>query len=156
MRLGFRFKCNWTFLLKNTTHHVITYSVSLQVFLQLEILSEQRRKSKLCPTCFIKLNQNFYDSAEVYNWHDGNNNNLRTIEAQIMQKLKNNEARPKFTGSCRKMRVVDKTVNCCFYIANCPWRKITQTNIHTWKNLTKKVKEVKNPEEERTRRVSKL
>ena len=26
-------------------------------------------------------------------------NNLRTTEAQIVQKLKNNEARPKFTGS---------------------------------------------------------
>ena len=28
-----------------------------------------------------------------------NKNSLRTIEAQIVQKLKNNEARPKFTGS---------------------------------------------------------
>ena len=28
-----------------------------------------------------------------------NKNSLRTIEAQIAQKLKNNEARPKFTGS---------------------------------------------------------
>ena len=35
----------------------------------------------------------------MYNWHDGNKNNLRTIEAQIVQKFKNNEARPKFTGS---------------------------------------------------------
>ena len=26
-------------------------------------------------------------------------NSLRTIEAQIVQKLKNNEARPKFTGT---------------------------------------------------------
>ena len=32
-------------------------------------------------------------------WHGGNKNNLRTIEAQIVQKFKNNEARPKFTGS---------------------------------------------------------
>ena len=30
-----------------------------------------------------------------------NRNSLRTIEAQIVQKLKNNEARPKFTGSYR-------------------------------------------------------
>ena len=30
---------------------------------------------------------------------------LRTIEAEIMQKLKNNEARPKFTGSYKKKRV---------------------------------------------------
>ena len=43
------------FLLKNTTHHIITCGVSLQVFLQLEILSEQRRKSKLCRTCFMTV-----------------------------------------------------------------------------------------------------
>ena len=35
-------------------------------------------------------------SVEVYNWYDGNKNNLRTIEALIVQKIKNNEARPKF------------------------------------------------------------
>ena len=29
-------------------------------------------------------------------------NSLRTIEARIVQKLKNNEARPKFTGSYKK------------------------------------------------------
>ena len=32
-------------------------------------------------------------------------NSLRTIEAQIVQKLKNNEARPKFTGSYKKKSV---------------------------------------------------
>ena len=32
-------------------------------------------------------------------------NSLRTIEAQIVQKLKNNEARPKFTGSYKKTSV---------------------------------------------------
>ena len=31
-----------------------------------------------------------------------NKKSLRTIEAQIVQKLKNNEARPKFTGSYKK------------------------------------------------------
>ena len=31
-----------------------------------------------------------------------NKNSLRTIEAQIAQKVKNNEARPKFTGSYKK------------------------------------------------------
>ena len=31
-----------------------------------------------------------------------NKNSLRTIEAQIVQKRKNNEARPKFTGSYKK------------------------------------------------------
>ena len=33
-----------------------------------------------------------------------NENSLRTIEAQIVQKLENNEARPKFTGSYKKKR----------------------------------------------------
>ena len=33
-------------------------------------------------------------------------NSLRTIEAQIVQKLKNNEARPKFTGSDKKKKRV--------------------------------------------------
>ena len=37
-----------------------------------------------------------------------NKNNLRTIEAQIVQKLKNNEARPKFTGSYKKKSVQTK------------------------------------------------
>ena len=43
------------------SHHAITSKcgVSLQVFLQFETLSEQRRKSKLCRTCF-------YNSGEVY------------------------------------------------------------------------------------------
>ena len=40
----------------------------------------------------------------MYNWHDRNKNNLRTIEAKIVQKLKN-EARPKFTCSYKKKRV---------------------------------------------------
>ena len=44
--------------------------------------------------------------AEVYNWHDGNKKNLRTIEAQIVQKLENNEPRPKFTGSYKKIACV--------------------------------------------------
>ena len=35
-----------------------------------------------------------------------NKNSLRTTEAQIVQKLKNNEARPKFTGSYKKKRVL--------------------------------------------------
>ena len=33
-------------------------------------------------------------------------NSLRTIEAQIVQKLKNNGARPKFTGSYKKKKRV--------------------------------------------------
>ena len=35
-----------------------------------------------------------------------NKNSLRKIEAQIVQKLKNNEARPKFTGSYKKKKRV--------------------------------------------------
>ena len=35
-----------------------------------------------------------------------NKNSSRTIEAQIVQKLKNNEARPKFTGSYKKKKRV--------------------------------------------------
>ena len=34
-----------------------------------------------------------------------NMNSLRTIEAQIVQKLENNEARPKFSGSYKKKSV---------------------------------------------------
>ena len=37
-----------------------------------------------------------------------NKNSLRTIEARIVQKLKNNEARRKFTGSYKKKRVVSR------------------------------------------------
>ena len=33
-----------------------------------------------------------------------NKNSLRIVEAQIAQKLQNNEARPKFTGSYKKKR----------------------------------------------------
>ena len=46
---------NCKYLLKNTTHHVITCDVSLQVILQLETLSEQRRKSKLCRMCYMTV-----------------------------------------------------------------------------------------------------
>ena len=37
-------------------------------------------------------------------------NSLRTIEAQTVQKLKNNEARPKFTGSYKIKRVKDLAI----------------------------------------------
>ena len=53
--------------------------------------------------------ENFYDSDEVYNWHDGNKNSLRTIEAQVCPK--NNEARPKFAVHIKKA--------CSTIIANC-------------------------------------
>ena len=38
-----------------------------------------------------------------------NKNSLRTIEAQIVQKLKDNEARPIFTGSYKKKCAVGYT-----------------------------------------------
>ena len=37
-------------------------------------------------------------------------NNLRTGEAQIVRKFKNNETRPKFTGSYKKKACIFKTV----------------------------------------------
>ena len=40
-----------------------------------------------------------------------NKNSLRTIEAQIVQKLKNNEARLKFTGSYKKKKSVSGVVS---------------------------------------------
>ena len=39
-----------------------------------------------------------------------NENSLRTIEAQIAQKLKNNEARPKFTGSYKKKKACNELI----------------------------------------------
>ena len=47
-----------------------------------------------------------------------NKNSLRTIEAQIVQKLKHNESRPKFTGSYKKKRVFgvfSGVISYCFY-----------------------------------------
>ena len=59
LRIGFRCKCNCKLLLKNTSHHVITFGVSMQVFLKSETLIEQRKMIKtVLPV--------FYDSAKVY------------------------------------------------------------------------------------------
>ena len=63
------------------------------------------KKIKTAPHMFLKTTLKLLWSAKLYNWRDGNKNNLRTIEAQIVQKLKN-EARPKFTGSYKKKRVL--------------------------------------------------
>ena len=43
--------------------------------------------------------------AVIIDGHDGNKNNLRTIEAQIVQNNKNNEPRLKFTGFYSKKSV---------------------------------------------------
>ena len=43
-----------------------------------------------------------------------NKNSLRTIEAQIVQKLKNSEARPQFTGSYKKEKRVSTVIYSIF------------------------------------------
>ena len=68
--------------------------------LPLETLSEQR-KSQLCRTCFMTVVKGVYGNNKPLL----NKNSLRTIEAQFVPKRKNNEARPKFTGSYKKKRV---------------------------------------------------
>ena len=52
----------------------------------------------------------FIQSICSDNLHDGTRAILKTIGAQIVQKLKNNEPRPKFTGSYKKERVPQGTV----------------------------------------------
>ena len=39
-----------------------------------------------------------------------NKNSLKTIEAQIVQKLKDNEAQPKFTGSNKKQACTSRRI----------------------------------------------
>ena len=48
-----------------------------------------------------------------------NKNSLRTIEAQIVQKLKNNEARPKFTGSYKKKKACNPIALLSLRVNNC-------------------------------------
>ena len=62
-------------------------------------MSGEESKNCMCRTCFMTVA--VAKCIHVY----GNNkpllnkNSSRTIEAKFVQKLKNNEARPKFTGS---------------------------------------------------------
>ena len=98
MRFGFRYKYNCKFLLKNTTRcckRVIRISCAKLCFSTL--------------TCCRPAAKPYLDYQHFCgdNWHDGNKNNLRTIEAEIVQKLKNNETRPKFTGSYKKEKRVE-------------------------------------------------
>ena len=53
---------HFTFFLLYFLHHIIKCGVSLQVFLQLVTLSEQRRKSKRCGTCFMTVPKCTYDN----------------------------------------------------------------------------------------------
>ena len=60
-------------------------------------MSEQRRKSKLCRICLMIVPKRIYGNNNI--------NILRTFEAQIVQKLKNNEPRPKFACSYKEKSV---------------------------------------------------
>ena len=75
----------------------MAFHCRMQVFriLPLETLSERRKKSKLYRTCFVTVAKCIYGNNKPLL----NKNSLRTIEVQFVQKLENNEARPKFTGS---------------------------------------------------------
>ena len=46
------------------------------------------------PQIAVNLDYTIVEKACTVWKHDGNKNNLRTIEAQAMQKLENNEPRP--------------------------------------------------------------
>ena len=47
---------------------------------------------------------------------DGNKNKLRTIEAQIVQKRKNNEPQPKFIGSYKKEACILRISGLSYFI----------------------------------------
>ena len=82
----------------------VAFHCRMQVFRipRLEKPREQRRKSKLCCTCFMTVAKCIYGNNKPLL----NKNSLRTTEAQFVQKLKNNKARPRFTGSYfKKTRV---------------------------------------------------
>ena len=104
----------------NTSRHYmhVAFQCKMQVFriLPLKTLSEQRRKSKLCRTCFMTVAKCIYGNNKPLL----NKNSLRTIEAQFVQKkIKNNEARPKLTGSYKKKRacfLLSGPVVCSLYL----------------------------------------
>ena len=80
-------------------------TISEQLFKTLERVSAKiywfLRKG-VCLECFQEL---FLIVVVLTSYFD-HKNSLRAIEAQIVQKLKNNEARSKFTGSYKKKRVL--------------------------------------------------
>ena len=55
-------------------------------------------------------------------------NSLRTIDAQIVQKLKNNEARPKFTGCYKKACAVVCQFGHVFFLM---WQKNTTSGTNS-------------------------
>ena len=67
--------------------------------LQLETLSEQRKKIKTVPHVFKLL---FAVLIDVMKQEQFKNNEAQVL---VVQKLKNNERRPKFTGPYKKKRV---------------------------------------------------
>ena len=103
----------------DTTHHAITCGVSLQVFLQLEALSEQRRKSKLWRTCFMTVPKCIY----------GNNKPVlvfaviidmietRTIFKKMRLKLCKNL---RTTSLGQNLLVLIKKIVCKFNLLNLP------------------------------------
>ena len=62
--------------------------------------------AKLRRTCFMRVAKRIYDNNKPL-LNKKSLTLLRTFEAQFVQKLKNNEAWPKFTGSYKKNRVVN-------------------------------------------------
>ena len=57
--------------------------------------------AKLRRTCFMRVAKRIYDNNKLL-LNKKSLTLLRTFKAQFVQKLKNNEAWPKFTGSYKK------------------------------------------------------
>ena len=58
-----------------------------------------------------------------------NKDSLITIEAQIVQKLKNNEARPKFTGSYKQKKRVNPTIAHILFSRQCQTQQLNGWNL---------------------------
>ena len=92
---------------KNTTHHVITCSVSLAVFLQLETLSEQRRKSKLHPHVSYDM---FILSICGDNLHDGTRTILKQLRPKLCKNLRTTNLAQNLLVIIKEKRVPQGTV----------------------------------------------
>ena len=64
---------------------------------------------------YLECFQELFLTAVVLTSTFEHKNSLRSIEAQIVQKLKNNEARPKFTGSYKKKACTHSPKGLCVY-----------------------------------------
>ena len=57
----------------------------------------------------------------------GNKNNLRTMEAQIVQKHKNNDPPPKFTGSYKKASIENSSFTKLLFVSVYPnWNLLSK------------------------------